>query len=89
MPMPNKLRIAIHQERHVAGAVALEKMLVDGDAVEKAEALLIALGHDIEIAERIAAHHVVGLDAGAGGTAADDAAVRQDRVKRLYAAVFS
>src|SRR5581483_8503492 len=70
-----------HELGHVGGALAGEKVLVDGDALEEAEATLVALGDDVAVAERVAARHVLGLDGGAGRRTADDAAAGEDGVE--------
>src|SRR5439155_11960517 len=59
------------------------EMLVDRDALDEAQAALVALRHRLEIAERVAAHHVVGLDRRPRGAAADDAAALQHGVHLL------
>src|SRR5262245_20119240 len=76
-----ELRVAAHESGHVAVALSLGEMLVDGDTRKKAEAAFVAVGHHVEISERAAAGHVLALDGGTGAGAADDAAAAQDVAK--------
>src|ERR1019366_10715940 len=72
------LRIGLHQRRHVALAFALSEVLVDGDALEEAQAAFVAGIADVEVVEDAAPAEVLALDGGAGRGAPDDAAACED-----------
>src|SRR5262249_22759054 len=65
-----ELRITLQEGRHVALALALREVLVDGNTRKEAEAAFVALAHHLDVAERAAATEIVPLDRRAGRTAA-------------------
>src|SRR5262249_34953278 len=72
------LGIRLHEFRHLRMALALAEMLVDGDALEKAETAFVAFVANIDVVEDAAAAQVLAGEGGAGARPADDATTLQD-----------